>query len=288
MIGDLHVHSTNSDGSVKIEELPLLAKAAGLTHLAITDHDTLKSVRFARAYDEKDGLVLIPGLELTSMDYERKRLVHVLCYDPMETPELIAFCIKMKRRRNAAAKKNIEVLQERFPAFRKEAAWKYSKDSGVLFKSSIIRVLYDYAYTDGIYKDLYRELFGREGICTARPHYDDFYDVLQLVRQAAGVAVFAHPSVYQSMDLCKECIKKGLIDGVEISHPRNTAGDRIELLNLAQEYGFIVTGGTDFHGINMEEPRPVGSCTTTEAQIGKLLQLAEKKKKYHKTTENLD
>lgn len=277
MAGDLHTHTTFSDGSVPIEMLPELAKAAGLSHLAVTDHDSLQSVRFARNFLQRD-ITLIPGIELTAKDFERGRSVHLLCYYPHETAELAGFCRKMKRRRNEATAESAYRVKERFPAFTKEAAWRYSADSGVLYKTSIIRVLYDYAYTDGIYKELYQELFGKNGCCRVDPVYDDVYDVLAMIRRAKGVAVFAHPSVYQSMELCEECVCKGLVDGVEVNHPRNTAGDRITLLNLAQQYHFIVTGGTDFHGMNMQQPVPVGTYTTSDGQIKRLMQIAAKKR----------
>ncbi|MDO5603078.1 MAG: PHP domain-containing protein [Oscillospiraceae bacterium] len=278
MAGDLHTHSTFSDGSVPIERLPVLARAAGLSHLAVTDHDTLQSVRFARSF-QAEGLTLIPGVELTAKDFERGRSVHLLCYFPQETAELAAFCRKMKRRRNAATAESAQRVKELFPAFTTRAAWRYSADSGVLYKTSIIRVLYDYAYTDGIYRELYRQLFGKNGSCRVDPAYDDVYDVLAMIGRAGGVTVFAHPSVYESMELCEECARRQLVDGVEVNHPRNTAGDRVALLNLAQQYELIVTGGTDFHGMNMAKPFPVGAYTTSEGQIQRLLNAARQKRK---------
>ena len=96
---------------------------------------------------------------------------------------------------------------------------------------------------------------------------------------AMGVAVLAHPSVYHSMPLARELIAAGRLDGVEIDHPRNTEEDKAELEQLAAEYGLIVTGGTDYHGMNTNTPHPVGTCTTADEQIARIRALAEARKK---------
>ena len=79
MSGDLHTHSTYSDGALNVRWLPHLAAAAGLTHLAVSDHDTLLSVEYARQNDGACGVTLIPAVELTGFDERRGRRVHLLC-----------------------------------------------------------------------------------------------------------------------------------------------------------------------------------------------------------------
>ena len=82
MPGDLHTHSTFSDGSTPAEKLPFLAQCAGMTHLAISDHDSMRGVRYAYAHPTQEGVHLIPAVELTAYDYERAHRVHLLCYWP--------------------------------------------------------------------------------------------------------------------------------------------------------------------------------------------------------------
>ena len=84
------------------------------------------------------------------------------------------------------------------------------------------------------------------------------------------MAVLAHPSVYKSMPLARELIAAGRLDGVEIDHPRNTPEDREELLRLAPAKRLIVTGGTDFHGMNANNPRPVGAFYTVDDQLQRI------------------
>lgn len=276
MAGDLHTHTNFSDGSSDIELLPFLASRAGLTHLAVSDHDSVLSVRWAKEHPGECGVTLLPAAELTGFDRKRGRRVHILCYCPQDTPSLAAFCDEMARRRNEVCGQSIQELEKMYPAFTREAARKYAARSGVSFKTHLIRVLYDYGYTDGIYHALYKKLFGiPDGLVLHEPAYDDVYDVLALIREAHGVAVLAHPSVYQSMELAQELIHEGWIDGVEIEHPRNTPEDKERLRAWARQDHLIVTGGTDFHGMHSSHPLPIGTCTTDDENIARILALAE-------------
>ena len=80
MPGDLHNHSTCSDGSVPIQRLPILAARVGLDTMAISDHDTLLSVQYGYDHPTQDGVKLIPATELTGYDYERQHRVHLLAF----------------------------------------------------------------------------------------------------------------------------------------------------------------------------------------------------------------
>ena len=82
MAGDLHTHSTCSDGSVPIHRLPLMAARLGLSALALSDHDTTLSAQYAYDHPVQDGVRLIPAAELTGYDFERSHRVHLLTFWP--------------------------------------------------------------------------------------------------------------------------------------------------------------------------------------------------------------
>ncbi len=278
MAGDLHTHTNFSDGSSDIEVLPMLAKRAGLTHLAVSDHDTMLAMEYAWENPVIDGLTMIPATELTAFDTKRGRRVHILCYWPQRTKALEEFCALMAKRRNEATAQSIRELEEIYPQFRHEDAHRFSQRSGVVYKTHLIRILYEYGYTDGIYKELYQQLFGSpDGRVLHDPAYESVDTVLDVIRESRGVAVLAHPSVYHSMELAQELAQNGRIDGVEINHPRNTPQDRQALAELAQCCQLIVTGGTDFHGIHMKRPVPLGTWTTADEQIERITALAQKR-----------
>lgn len=158
----------------------------------------------------------------------------------------------------------------------------FARDSGTLYKAHVMRVLWQYGLSDGMYNTVYRSLFGLRpvrGKILHTPVYETVDTILNLIQECRGVAVLAHPSVYHSMPLARELIAAGRLDGVEIDHPRNTEEDKAELEQLAAEYGLIVTGGTDYHGMNTNTPHPVGTCTTADEQIARIRALAEARKK---------
>lgn len=279
MAGDLHSHTNFSDGSADIERLPAWARRAGLTHLAISDHDSLRSVRYAQEHPTVDGVTLLPATELSCCDAKTGRRVHVLCFCPEVTPALAAFCESMARRRNETTHRSMAELEALYPLFSREAALAYAKRSGVTFKTHLMRELCECGYADSIYGELYRKLFGIPGgLVLHEPEYEEVHRALAIVRDAHGVAVLAHPSVYQSMALAQELAAQGLIDGVEIDHPRNTPQDQQTLRALARQYDLIVTGGTDFHGMHSAHPLPLGTCTTDDANIERILRLAAQRR----------
>ena len=282
MAGDLHTHSTFSDGSTPAEKLSFLAQCDGLTHLAISDHDSIRSVRYAYANPAKDGVWLIPATELTAYDYRRAPRVHLLCYWPDDCPALEEFANLMATRRKEAVLQSCRELEEICPQFRTEEALALAKDSGTLYKAHIMRVLWQYGLSDGMYNNVYRSLFALRpvrGKILHTPKYESVDTVLDLIRACRGVVVLAHPSVYHSMELARELIAAGRLDGVEIEHPRNTEDDKAELRQLAEKYHLIVTGGSDYHGMNTNTPRPVGACVTQDDQICRIEELAKQRKR---------
>lgn len=101
MAGDLHTHSTCSDGSVPIHRLPLMAARLGLSSLALSDHDTTLSAQYAYDHPVQDGVRLIPAAELTGYDFERSHRVHLLTFWPdLDCPALRRHCDIMRQRRN--------------------------------------------------------------------------------------------------------------------------------------------------------------------------------------------
>ena len=280
MLGDLHCHSTFSDGSVPIAKLPPMAARLGLSHLAVSDHDSILSVRYAYQNPILDGVQLIPATELSAYDFERNHRAHLLCFWPDDCEALHQQCSRMQQRRNNACLQSAKELEHIYPQFCTEMALEYAKDSGTLYKSGIMQALCELGLADGIYGERYLQLFhSKTGKVFHAPGYDTVADVLQIARDCRAVIIFAHPSVYKSMPLVRQLAAEGLIDGIEVEHPRNTEEDKEECRELCRKYGLIATGGTDFHGSNTKHPRPLASCTTTEEQLLQLQALAMQRKK---------
>lgn len=174
MPGDLHNHSTCSDGSVPIQRLPILAARVGLDTMAISDHDTLLSVQYGYDHPTQDGVKLIPATELTGYDYERQHRVHLLAFWPdPESPALRRHCDLMRQRRNECCLQSAREIEAIYPQFRTEQALEYAKDSGVLYKSGIMQALRELGLADSIYGETYHYLFGwnPRGVVLHSPEY---------------------------------------------------------------------------------------------------------------------
>ena len=194
MPGDLHTHTTFSDGSTPADKLPFLAACAGMTHLAISDHDSIQSVRYAYAHPVQNGVHLIPATELTAYDYERAHRVHLLCYWPDDCAALADFSAMMAERRLTAMLQSCKELEATCPQFRTEEALELAKDSGTLFKAQVMRVLWQYGLADGMYNTVYKSLFGLKpvrGRILHTPRYEPVDTVLDVIKASRAVVVLA-------------------------------------------------------------------------------------------------
>ena len=79
--------------------------------------------------------------------------------------------------------------------------------------------------------------------------------------------MLAHPYTYDSTDLMQELVGSGLLDGVEVWHPRNTEEQRAQLQDFAEAHDMLMTGGSDFHGMYTGKPRPLGCCFAPDETV---------------------
>ena len=278
MICDLHCHTKLSDGSLGIEDVIAQAQRTGVEWLSITDHDTMASFSRADVLAGRAGIKILHGVELSAWDKERGRKVHVLCYNPQKPDRLEGLCLKCCEIRKQTSKEMIEKVMAKYP-ITLESILKHTTSSKSIFKQHIMRALIDYGYALEFYGDLDRELFNRQtGSCYVEREYPDVNFVIDLIHLSGGVAVLAHPALYDSIELLEELAEKGKIDGVEIGHYSADEAYREKLTEIADKYDLIRTGGSDFHGLYNSVPTHIGSESTDYSQIERILKLTSKKK----------
>ncbi|MBQ5439775.1 MAG: PHP domain-containing protein [Clostridia bacterium] len=268
MSADLHCHSLYSDGTLTVKEIILLAKAQGLSAAAITDHDTFAGCKEAVAYGKKYGITVIPGAEISSYDYKRKRKVHLLCYEPKDISVIEPMISLTTKRRTNAVLSAVPKVLEKYPIPQEMIFSNVNKGSG-LFKQHIMTALINAGYTNELYGEIFHELFGKNGIAKASYSLPDVFDALKLIKKSGAVCVLAHPNVYNSYEIIPELIACGL-DGIEVNYPRAKASDLEVLGEFCRRHDLIMTGGTDFHGRNTDKPLKLGTSTATDEQVIKL------------------
>lgn len=270
MKADLHCHSRYSDGSATLSQIADFAARAGLTHLALTDHDTMAGVERLTGLGRAQGLTVIPGVECSCTDPERGRPAHILCYRP-ERPEVLTahLAITLENRRQAKLAM-LEKLQKLYP-IREADVLRCAEGCPSLYEVHLIQPLADMGYTHTVSGPFMDSLIGKGGSCYVPVIYPTVYETLDVMRQAGGVIVLAHPGQFDSLPLARELCEKGLLDGIECHHPRNSPQVTADCEALAEEYGLIHTGGTDFHGHYTKQSHPLGSFTTDEANLRRIL-----------------
>lgn len=277
---DLHTHTLASDGTCTPNENVRLSKEAGLHTVAITDHDTVAGIREAVAAGEKYDIQVIAGVEISSVGIGQD--IHVLGYFvPYENEE---FEMELKKLRGSRHDRNIllikrlnelgiditlEKVYQRKAA--KEGTEGTDKNIG---RPHIAEELVEMGLVASM-EEAFDKYLGKDGIAYVRSPRISPQEAIKLIRRFGGVSVLAHPGLYDNNDYVEELIVCGL-DGIEVYHPDNSEENRQTYLQLAEDYGLVVTGGSDFHGWRGEEPfhAMIGSSTTTGKAVEQLKKLA--------------
>lgn len=279
MSGDLHIHTRLSDGSMGIEDIIALAGKRGIETIAITDHDCLAGTVRAKIIGERNGIKVIPGVELSAVDEETGDVVHILCYLPEYPDRLEGLCHKNTTAGKRAAQYMMIKAAQRYPVT-PDVIKKSAAGSTNLFKQHIMHALMECGVTTGIYSDIHDELFtlSSESNILTRPTYASVREVIDTIHASEGIAIFAHPAISGGMDAVKRMVKLG-IDGIEVWHPTADKETADEYAAFAKKNKLLVTGGSDFHGMYNKVPLTLGDYMTPKTQLAELLSYKSRKKR---------
>ncbi|SFL70832.1 hypothetical protein SAMN04487943_103212 [Gracilibacillus orientalis] len=248
MKADLHVHSYYSDGSNSVEELMKQAVKEGVTHMSIVDHDTVARWTEIQALGKKYGVDVIPGIEISAYDYKRDRKVHVLGYHyRTDAPHIHELCAPLLKRRHENSLWQIEQIRSLDYGIDQDEIAQTAKPSQAIYKQHIMDHITTEPYTSEDYKKVYRALFKGDGVANRDIAYVDVFDAVKAIVLDGGIAVVAHPGQLNSYDLIPELVDIGL-GGIELAHPDHTKADHQRVIELANQYNLLKTGGTDYHG----------------------------------------
>lgn len=255
-IVDLHVHSTESDGTLSPEELIYEAKKAGLAAMALTDHDTVSGIAKAAPAAKACGIELIPGIEL-STQYRmptkkgEEKEVHVvgLFIDPTH-PLLLE---KTKEFRECRDNRNVEMiaaLQKEGFDITMESLTAENPDS-VITRGNIARYLYNHGQIKSV-QEAFEKYIGDGCRCYVGRFKVTPMEAVELIKQAGGIAVLAHPLLYHlssvSLQRLVDDLKAVGLDGIEAIYSTYSAGEERLMKKFAADNHLLVSGGSDFHG----------------------------------------
>lgn len=247
---DLHMHSTASDGAHPPEEVVRRAAAAGLTAIALTDHDTLDGVPAALAAGDALGLRVIPGCEFSVQAPWGE--MHLLGYFlPVGWGPLEEFLVRCRADRTRRGGDMVEKLRAQGVAIAMEDVLAEAQ-GGAVGRPHVARALVKVGAARTVQDAFDRYVgWGRPGFSEKR--LPAFREVAALVHQGGGVVSAAHLKERGTRSALSGFKADGL-DAVEVRHPTHDADLRARLTDHARALGLRTTGGSDWHGDEPGQP----------------------------------
>jgi 3',5'-nucleoside bisphosphate phosphatase len=246
---DLHTHSTFSDGSLTPNELVLGAKKAGLTAIALTDHDTTGGIDLFMKACRRHGINGIPGVEM-SADTTRGTM-HVLGYFIDRRDKRLQGVLAEIR--DGRVRRNAEII-ERLNGLGLALEWSDVQAfacEDVVGRLHFAQALEAKGYVKS--KDKAFDLYLAKG----KPGYAERFrlpavECVGTIVRAGGIAVLAHPlTLGLDEKALRDCVGEltaAGLKGIEAYYSEHKAQQTLLYENLAKEFGLVATGGSDFHG----------------------------------------
>lgn len=260
---DLHTHSTASDGTLDPLDLIQLAKDSGLNGMSITDHDTVNAYQQLLPMLKDRSFLLLPGVEFSAVHHDHN--IHLLGYSfCLSSPQMVRFCEQHLAARHERMMQMIDLLvahgmissEEELEQIEQKIRRKESVGrphvAAVLLRKGIVSSI----------QEAFERFLGKGKPCYVPMRHFSVEETLQVIHDAQGIAVLAHPHLIKSPSMIRQ-LAKFPFDGIE-AHYAQFRREQCEMwLALAQTRGWLVTGGSDFHG-TIKPQIPIGASWTSQ------------------------
>jgi 3',5'-nucleoside bisphosphate phosphatase len=249
---DLHTHSTASDGTLPPERVIEAAERSGLSALALTDHDTIDGVRAAREAGDRLGIRVVAGVELSAFDEDHE--VHLLALHLSNLDSLERRLAELRAARHVRAAKIVEKLNALGVPLTLDEVLQQS-NGGAVGRPHVARALIARGAVPD-FRDAFMRYLGSNGSAFVQKDRLSVQDAIAIAHEAGAIAIWAHPSEGGRRERLEPLVAAGL-DGLEIKHPSHSGEDMKRLQALADFFGLVPSGGSDWHGA-FEGPRRLG------------------------------
>jgi 3',5'-nucleoside bisphosphate phosphatase len=247
---DLHLHTLFSDGTFTPEELALRAQKAGLACIALTDHDTVEGCERAASACAAVKMDFITGAELTAEHKDTE--VHVLGYFlDVKNPLLIERIAKFQAVRQNRIHEMVAALNKLGIPLKAEAVFALAncKSPG---RPHVARALVKEKFIENL-DDAFEKYLKKGRPAWVPKTKMSALESVELIHQAGGLAVMAHPGLNRTDDIIPDLVDAGL-DGIECFHTKHSTVMSERYLEIAEKYNLLVTGGSDCHGFSKKAP----------------------------------
>jgi 3',5'-nucleoside bisphosphate phosphatase len=243
MLIELQSHSTVSDGQLAPAGVVEEAAKAGVTTLALTDHDAIAGVVEAAETAERVGIQLVPAIEMSCV-HEYAEDLHICGYW-VDLGRIAGACERAQHERVARAGEIIGKLRTEGFDLHLEDAVREAGDALSIGRPHIARA----AGATGDLGPFFEEYLVPGAKAFVPRRWPNAKQAIELIRDAGGVAVIAHP-YWDISDPGKveDLIRSLGADGVETFYPTHSKEQTAHLLALCEELELVPTGSSDYHG----------------------------------------
>ena len=273
MFADLHLHSFFSDGTYSPEEVAGHGKRFNLAALSLTDHDTVEGCARMSAACAAAGIEFIAGTELTAEQGGNE--LHLLGYFlDTQNEQLLREIARFQIVRQNRIHEMVAHLNERGLALKAEAVFALAncKSPG---RPHVARALVQAGMCSSL--DEAFERFLKKGRPAWVPKAKmSAVEAIELIHQAGGLAVMAHPGLNRTDEIIPSLVKSGL-DGIECFHTKHTTRLVERYLEIADRHRLLVTGGSDCHGMSKGQPL-IGTVKLPYSHVQELKHRVARKK----------
>jgi transcription antitermination factor NusB len=262
---DLHIHTDFSDGTMSPEQVVKEASRLNLRTIAITDHDTVDAIEIAQTVGNKEGINIIPAIELSS--YYRPADIHLLGYFiDIKNSALLEKLVELRSERIERIKKITKKLRAMGVNVEHQEVFDVSKE-GSPGRMHIADVLCNKGYCSGI-RESFQKYLSDNGPAFVPKVALTLKDAIELIISSDGVPVLSHPGVTKRDTLIPKMVEYGL-QGIEVYYPTHQPDAVKRYKRFAKKYDLVVTGGSDCHG-NRKPEIALGSIRIGDDLVDKI------------------
>jgi predicted metal-dependent phosphoesterase TrpH len=235
IVADLHVHTTNSDGTLTVETIPDAAHRADLDAVAVTDHDRIHP-ELDDPVTTIDGVDVVHGIELRVETADMR--IDLLGYGVQQTDRLESLVADLQENRIERAREIVSCVEDETGA---NLEVDFSPGVG---RPHIARAI-EASEANYDYYEACADLIGDYGPCYVARDIPAFGTGKQVLDEACAIVGLAHPFRYPDPEAAMSLAPE--LDAIELSYPYDHEVDTDPASKLADEHDLLITGGSDAH-----------------------------------------